>query len=74
MNLETALYNLDSKDNKCGVQKWLDKLGTDDHELVWKKVHEGYPLNRLWRASQLIGNTTSAASFARHFRKECACK
>lgn len=74
MNLETAIHKIDSKENKCAVQKWLDVLGADDHSLLWQKFHEGYPVNRLWRASQLIGNKTSAASFSRHFHKECACK
>lgn len=74
MNLESALIKVENVSEKCLVQKWLDNLGADDHHLLWQKFHEGYPVNRLWRASQLIGNKSSSASFARHFRKECSCK
>jgi hypothetical protein len=73
MNLEEALFKLETK-AVCVTKKWLDNLGADNHALLYKKYHEGYPVNRLWRASQLLGNEGSAASFARHFRKECACK
>ena len=74
MNLEEAIYKLENANSECVTKKWLNSLGADSHSLLYEKFHEGYPLTRLWRASQLIGNKGSAASFTRHFRKECACK
>lgn len=74
MNLEDALTKVENVTDKCLVAKWLDTLNIDDYKLLHDKVHEGYPLNRLWRATQLSGNKSSAASFARHYRQECVCK